>query len=83
MKDNATRGTIIAFVGIYLCYLGAGMLRDTKSGISKMPMTLTIIFMVLMIIAGILVAVYGARIFLAGWKEQKNGTAEKDREEEK
>lgn len=87
MKDNATRGTIIAVVGIYLCYLGVGMLRDTKAGISKMPMTLTIIFMALMIIAGILVTVYGARIFLSGWREQKDGRgskdAGKDKEEEK
>lgn len=83
MKDNAARGTVIAFAGLYLCYMGAEMLKDTKAGISKMSMTLTVILMVLMIIAGILVTVYGARLFLAGWKKQKDGAAEKDREEEK
>ena len=82
-EAGSTKGTLVALVGGYLVYLGIQMLVDTKSGVSSMSMGLTILFMTLMIIAGITVFAYGAWLFWTGWKKEKNAMKENEEGEDK
>ena len=70
-EAGSTRGTLVLAVGVYIVYLGISMLKDTKSGASSMSMGLTIFFMVLMCIIGLIVFAYGAWLFWTGWQKEK------------
>ena len=81
-KANSTRGTLVAIVGIYIAYLGYQMLGDTRSGASAMSMPVTVLFMVLLGISGIVVFAYGAFLFWTGWQKEKKNLKENDNNQE-
>lgn len=81
-RANSTRGTLIALVGGYIAYLGYQMLQDTRSGVSSMSLSLTIAFMIVMFIIGAAVFAYGAYLFWAGWKKEKETIPKDENHEE-
>ncbi len=49
-------------IGGYLVYMGFQMVWNTKKGISTMPMSTTVILMIVMCLAGLAVLAYGGMI---------------------
>lgn len=81
--NSGTRGGIFAVVGGYIIYMGTRMLENTKSGLSEMSMSQTILLAVMMFVVGAAVIVYGAVLFLRGWRQQQAAMEENIKSERK
>lgn len=70
MKNDGAHGVLLWVIGGYIGWMGWKMLENTRAGLSTMSMPLTIVFMALMMLAGLAVIVYGVLLFVRGWRKQ-------------
>lgn len=67
-RGNSTHVTLLAVIGGYLIYLAYEMVRDTLSGASSMPLTMTLVLAGIMAVCGLAVIGYGIRMWRANAK---------------
>ena len=75
-RTNPAHASLLLIIGIYICYLGVKMVKNTQTGESSMPMNQSIILCVIMCIAGGIVVIYGLLLFYHSSKHHYYGSGE-------